>query len=203
MFTPRCLLTNFSLKGRVTFSCWLKFSSYFCPEFKHRFTVSSCGQLPSIASRVGDQMAAFSFLITLQHKDGCKNKKWQFVKFLMKMADFFTLHLQTKLSNDVAVLHVHKTNSPSVCLQWESRSCKMEHHMCHKWLPGIDASLVSTDAYSEELWGTCALKHVHELFRQASCGPLFRTNKQKQKEKWEISLKSHMQEKKTAVASTG
>lgn len=122
-----------------------------------------------------------SFLIALQCKDGCKNKKWKFVKSLMKTPDFFTLHLQTKLWNDVAVLHVHKINSPSVCLQWESRSCKMVHHMYHKWLPGIDASLMSADAYSEEIWSTCALKHVHKLFRQAFCGPLFQTNKNKKK----------------------
>lgn len=184
MFTPRCLLTNFYLNGRVVFSCWLKFFSYSCPEFKHRFTVIlwTINYLIFLVELLMRRQHFLSFLIALQCKDGCKNKKWQFVKSLMKMADFFTLHLQTKLWNDVAVLHVHKINTPSVCLQWESRSCKMVHHMCHKWLPGIDASLMSTDAYSEEIWGTVHWNMFTNSSDRLSVGLCFEQTKTKMRD---------------------
>lgn len=64
------------------------------------------GQLPSIANRDNNQISGFSFLIALQYRNSYKNKKWQFVRFFMKVADSSTLYLQRKLWNNVIVLHV-------------------------------------------------------------------------------------------------
>lgn len=55
------------------------------------------GQLPSIANRDNNQISGFSFLIALQYRNSYKNKKCQFVRFFMKVADSSTLYLQRKL----------------------------------------------------------------------------------------------------------
>lgn len=94
MFIPRCLSTNSCQKGCTAFSCWLVFFSVcFCPEFKRRFIITSYGQWPCIANRNNDQIAGFSFLIALKYRDGCKNKKWQFIRSFMKVVDLFLLYI--------------------------------------------------------------------------------------------------------------